>query len=384
MAQPVDLTQIQIVGTNTATGETLQDAPTRTLQQTQSTSSQTPIGAIPYEPPSTINAADPNGYDSVDSATFIPQPSPTADNTLGAGAANDDNPFANPTSTQFDAALDIASNNNSIAPSPNVLDQFASYTYSLSWYALTPSQYQSMVDTSKINPAGWSLLMQSGGAAIGGNRNKFFQLDYYMDNLEIETTFTDSGPSAASNISFTVTEPNGMTLLRNLNNALRDLLQVPTGSLAAAAPMAQYVMVIRFYGYDQFGNLATNVTQVPGTPGVPTHSNAVVVKYFPFSISTFTFQAANKSVEYMIKGTCPQYKYNKGSALGSVPNTIELTGETVDDILNGKAIKNPKAAETNNRDQPAPAMPSTPYRASNSTTAINQETGQTDWTAIGN
>lgn len=331
------------------------NAQLRALGQTQST------------PAPNINEFDANAWGSEDSATYTgPGAQGFAPTSPGRGAPNDDNPYAAPSAFQTQVAVNRTSNTNRVSPSPNVLDQYASYTYSLSWYALTPAQYKTMVETSKINPAGWSLLMQSGGAAVGGNRNKYFGLDYYMDNLEIETSFSDNGPSSASTISFTVTEPNGMTLLKNLNSALRELLQQPTGSVAAAA---QYVMVIRFYGYDQFGNLVTNVSQVPGTPGVPSNSNAVVVKYFPFTITDFGFEAANRTVEYKIKGTCPQYKYNKGSALGSTPTTIELTGETVDDVLNGKAIKNPVAPATDGRTpQDKPATVATPKYPSNQST----------------
>ena len=65
------------------------------------------------------------------------------------------------TNTTFNAATNPS---NPIKPSPNVLDQFASYTYSLSWYLLTPQQANVMSNTSKINTNQWSLLAQSGGA----------------------------------------------------------------------------------------------------------------------------------------------------------------------------------------------------------------------------
>lgn len=383
MSTPI-YTQDQVnrdLGTNT---------PTRTLEQTQQPPQTT--GPIPYQAPATgvqvfddgssIQTFDDGstlatGTDGKTSATNAVEVIPAT--TRGAGSANDDNPYAAPSTVQYDVAVNSSANSNRVSPSPNVLDQYASYTYSLSWYALTPAQYKAMVDTAKINPTQWSLLMQSGGAAVGGNRNKYFGLDYYMDNLEIETSFADNGPSAASTISFTVMEPNGMTLLKNLNSALRDLLGQPTGSVAAAA---QYVMVIRFYGYDQFGNLVTNVSQVPGTPGVPSNSNAVVVKYFPFTITDFGFEAANRTVEYKIKGTCPQYKYNKGSALGSTPTTIELTGETVGEILNGKATKNTTAPATDGRtttDKPAvvatPKYPKSALGNAVVTGGYSEETG---------
>jgi hypothetical protein len=65
--------------------------------------------------------------------------------------------------------------NQRILAQPNVLDQYASYTYAISWWLLTPSQYNSL--TTGLAPApgsgNWSLLMQSGGAPNAG-RNQFF------------------------------------------------------------------------------------------------------------------------------------------------------------------------------------------------------------------
>ena len=284
---------------------------TRTLSQSQST---------PAKSLSITN--DDNG-----------EPWAAAAEKPGVGAAGEDSGKVTTatTSTTVNAASALG---NPITPSPNVLDQYASYTYSLSWYALTPAQYTAMQKTNKIDTNTWSLLIQSGGASVGANRNKYFSLDYYMDNLVINTTFNDNGPSTVTTIEFSVTEPNGITLLQNLNNALRDLYKQPTGSVAKVAP---YVMVIRFYGYDAEGNLVTKVSQAPGTPGAtPGLSNAVVVKYIPFMITDFSFKAASRAVEYQIKGTPSGYKYAKSSALGSVPFPLELSGETVNDVLNGK------------------------------------------------
>jgi hypothetical protein len=82
------------------------------------------------------------------------------------GNTTNDDASTNNTKSGTDKIFNAASNpGNPITPSPNVLDQFASYTYSLSWYLLTPQQANVMSSTSKINTNEWSLLMQSGGAA---------------------------------------------------------------------------------------------------------------------------------------------------------------------------------------------------------------------------
>lgn len=144
------------------------------IGQSQSTSQQTPSGPIPYTPPASATVT-PNDENSASTPIYAESQlnqlnlvetntAPVSPKTLGAGAANDD---ASPNNTVSGTNFTInASTNpgNPIRPSPNALDQFASYTYSLSLYLLTPEQYKAM-GNSKINSNQWSLLMQSGGAA---------------------------------------------------------------------------------------------------------------------------------------------------------------------------------------------------------------------------
>jgi Tol biopolymer transport system component len=77
-----------------------------------------------------------------------------------------------------------------------------------------------MVRSKKKNCASWQLLMQSGGASTqvagttGGSqnvagRNQFFDKDYYLDELEIESIIPLKGTGAANtatNIKFKITE----------------------------------------------------------------------------------------------------------------------------------------------------------------------------------
>jgi hypothetical protein len=116
----------------------------------------------------------------------------------GVGANRDDNTRPNSNST---AQIINASFNQRIVPEPNVLDAYASYTYAITWYLLTPDQYNEMTRSQKKNCASWQLLMQSGGAptqaagvtansAATAGRNKWFDKDYYIDELEIDSSGT--------------------------------------------------------------------------------------------------------------------------------------------------------------------------------------------------
>ena len=83
----------------------------------------------------------------------------------------DDNLPVSPTTTRVNA--NKQSNLNTldfITPRPNVLDNFASTTWTASVYLLSPKQYTQLIMTRKKNVNGYNLLFQSGGAPnnVGG------------------------------------------------------------------------------------------------------------------------------------------------------------------------------------------------------------------------
>ena len=219
---------------------------------------------------------------------------------------------------------------------------------------LSPTQFAEITNATKLDVTKWSLLVQSGGAAVQqagvsqqgtptdqltssaiSGRNKYFSLDYYIDDLEISTTLGGGGPATLTELSFKVTEPNGLTLLPNLTNAVRDLYQETN----AANNLAFYVIVVKFYGWDINGNLITDPNSNKGVAGAtPGISNSVITRYYPFQITEFNFKMASKAIEYQIKGVPQHFQYASSSGTGSIPYNIELTGETVKDILSGTGI----------------------------------------------
>jgi hypothetical protein len=304
--------------------------------------SQSTPAKDPYK--ETLTAAELNRINNIDlpgttskSNTGIGSPkevTPTdgtairAPSQIGVGAASDDKGTTNTYVPSASTASTV------VTPAPNALDQYASYTYSLSWYLLTPEQGTALSESGKLTTNEWTLLMQSGGAPIK-ERSKYFMLDYYMDNLEIETSYLEDTIASVNSLSFTVTEPNGITLLANLNKAARELYKQDISGLA---DKAFYVMVIRFYGWDANGSLITKTSPAAGASNTLNTTNAAVIKFYPFVITAFTFTAASKAVEYKITAAAREVKYAMSSALGSVPHPIELVGETVDDILNGSIV----------------------------------------------
>lgn len=256
----------------------------------------------------------------------------------GVGASREDNtaPATKPAQQIISASF-----NQQIIPQPNVLDAYSTYTYGLSWYVLTPKQYSDFTAGSR-NISTWSLLAQTGGANQVG-RNQFFQLDYYIDNLIIDSYTPGKGSGlshSAQKFEFTVTEPNGLTLINNLHNAVTALYkETNVADKGAAYLQAQYCMVIRFYGYDDKGNLV-NPIRGQGLVGYPAQGStkAIVEKYYPFVIQDLKFRLVTKQIEYHITCNPIPYQTALSQDRGSIPLQFELVGETVSDILVGKPV----------------------------------------------
>jgi hypothetical protein len=193
---------------------------------------------------------------------------------------------------------------------------------------MPPAAVTALEQTKKFNLASYSLLMQSGGASstpvAGITRNEFFQLDYYIDNLEIKSTITGKGSGRAHNaatISFTVTESTGITLLDNLFSAVK----AAHPGIDVTYTGAQYCLVIRFYGYDENGKI------VQANNG--DNNNAVVEKIIPFNLTDITFAVGNKLVEYAVTAMPVAQFVGFGSNLGVIKAPIEIAGVTVKDLL---------------------------------------------------
>lgn len=286
---------------------------------------------------------------------------PQAFTNPGVGSSNDDNPPVNRARTEKDLANPAGW---LIKPQPNILDQYASYTYNLSWYMLTPAQYAIFAGSAgrpAVQP--WSLLMQSGGASQKqsntefGGRNQYFTYDYYMDNLVLESKFPGKGTSSSHNVfsmSFTVVEPNGITFIRNLRKAVIDLLKQNSAAESATQgatvntintattdtnwSSAHFVMVIDFYGYDKAGNLVK--AQRSNNVSSPVNNTlSVVQKFIPFQINNIDFKVQSKgTIEYSIKASPIVVNTAISSARGTIPFNLALVGSTLNEVLQGNPV----------------------------------------------
>jgi len=321
-------------------------------------------------------------------------------NNAGTSVGADDNPGASKTTAQqvINQAFGTATNSR-IITQPNVLDQYASYTYSISWYLLSPAQYNSLYTSMKVNTVGWQLLMQSGGIPVG-NRNQFFPVDYYMDDLEIDSVVPLHGTNminSATDLKWKVTEPNGITLIEQLYKAVQSVYKSTTpanpatgekGSTQAGPPLslagaavtanqtsqtpnyltAQHCLVIQFYGYDSQGNLVAPATGQTTTTGQLSNTNpkSVIQKYYPCVVTDIKFRVANKAIEYSVSAKPLVHFYNASTDRGTIPFAFSLSGQTVAQLLVGGTVSAADIAQFEpgaRQESPTPSSASIPPSA---------------------
>ena len=294
------------------------------------------------------------------------------------GASQAENDALNQALKTQTGSISTDGSNQIITPRANVLDQFSSYTYRASWYLMTPAQYKQLVYSKKKQVNGYMLLVQSGGApqnsggfkgALNTNtqtfyenngasstntsipgandadagRNPAFPLDFYIDSITIENFLTGGGtraPHAAKGIKFTVMENNGITLLDRLYEAVQDFMPASGQKQGINYASVVYLMVIRFYGYDEQGNL---VTRIGGNKSDP---NSVIEKFIPFKITQCDWTIENKLVSYNIEGLSPGEGSAAGTRRGTIPYNIELTASTIGELLGQDVVFSTVQADT--------------------------------------
>jgi hypothetical protein len=302
------------------------DAPVRTLEETQSTS----LGDDEQGGPLLLNAE----IDVREEFDGSPSISTSVGGRPGAGALSDDAGSSRITRSEIDAIF----NEQKIVAQPNVLDQYASYTYQASVYLCNEVSYNRLMESKKKSVDGLQLLFQTGGASQIG-RSQYFSNDYYIDRVEIKSKIIGKGTNMSHNaadIKINVIEPYGITLIDNIDRAVQSYLggsEQKKKNFTAAI----YLLAIRFYGYDAQGNLVRGGVGLNNATAT-TDRNAFVEKFFPFCLANINFKVASKAVEYQLECKPVPTTINASSGRGSILYNIELSGQTLRDLLAGPAV----------------------------------------------
>lgn len=244
-----------------------------------------------------------------------------------------------------------------ISPRANPLDSYHSYTYSISVYMLSPKQYEILVNSKNKKIDGYFLLFQSGGAGpnVAGpekgqgevapngsdrGRNPFFGDDFYIDSFSL-TTLPLGGNTGASQsgteMKITVVEPQGMTLIDRLYKAAENL-QPKDGAGVVSYTAAIYLSVIRFYGYDESGNLIYPIRSMGEVSGT-SDPKAVIEKFVPFILKKINWTVGSKTVIY--DWECAAIGQFIGVGRGEIPYDANLVDQTVAGLLGGEEAADP-------------------------------------------
>ena len=303
------------------------------------------------------------------------KPAPTAEKPVQTQQPipKDDNLAKSKVNTEQQA--NVAGNlktDTTITARPNVLDNFASTAWAASVYLLSPSEYKDLILSRKKRVNGYNLLFQSGGApnnvggfqgalatgqqsrttATGGNetvapgipgaaqadagRNPAFDLDFYIDSLTIENAIQGKETQAAHSVTtlkFNVIEPGNISLLDRLYKAVQDMAQRENITSAVNYASVQYLLVVRWYGYDINGNLIAGGT-APGPDG-KSDVNAIVEKFIPFVIRKINWSVNTKLTNYEFDCAAANDSIPGSTRRGSVPYDVQLAAGTVGQLLNG-------------------------------------------------
>jgi len=200
----------------------------------------------------------------------------------------------------------------------NPLHDYPDYTYSLSLHVLNPASYKKLVDSpsTPFKPT-VTLVSSANKYSKSPPRDQAFIDDFYFDGLKMTTVIGLGHSSRGTNVndlSFTLIEPYGMTLLNrlldiNVRLGHKNYLDVP------------YLLEINFFGYDDKGMFAK----------LENHS-----KYIPIRFVTMKIKAGTKGSEYAFTAI-PYNKIAHLQSMQTLKSNFEITAKTVGDFFSTKA-----------------------------------------------
>jgi hypothetical protein len=288
-----------------------------------------------------------------------------------------------------------------IIPQPNVLDDYYSYSYQISVYLCNDSQYKRLMFGNNVKLDGYQLLFQTGGAPLNrdgkrpqpaagtidqdggtvppeernypdGGRNFFFDNDFYIDSVTLENKLPAGGSGGAhfdTDLKFTLIEPQGMTLLERLRDAVENHSpQNENGKVNYLA--ATYVMVIRFYGYDQSGNIVMPIKGGLTVGAQTSDTKAVVEKLVPFQIVNIDWTIGTKTTSYEWRCKPVGLNIAGSTARGTIPYDLQLNAASIEKLLSGQA-------RYASQSTPLPAKPGASTTATGNQTDANQSAAET-------
>lgn len=253
------------------------------------------------------SAGDPTGsYNGID---------PTENNDQRNGNFNNDDVDVSTVGTVKEgngSAYEV--NVKDLEPRANVLHNYANWTYNVGLYMLTPSEFNSIVDSGSISSPPAGLLIKSGGTgtkgALGGKK------DYYIENLKFTSICGQNSRTAKSSnnfeINFEIVEPYGVAFMAELieyalSTGVEDHFDIP------------YLLEIDFKGYE-----------VDGTPKTIPDAGP---KYIPIQIVNMQFKVDSAQTVYTVTAVPYAHSPIANQHDAFIQESISLKGDTFQELI---------------------------------------------------
>lgn len=244
-----------------------------------------------------------------------------------------DNSDDNSTPSKEPVKVSPESNILTYTPSDNVLMDYVSYTYNLSLIALSPDEYNKLILDKSSDPTAIykprNVIIAGAGRRDGTMpRNEHFNEDFYFDDFKMTTVIgmtTRTRMTNAIDISFTILEPYGVTLLNRLvNMANSPGLNCPNH---VALP---YLIQLEFFGYDE-GGLPTKI--------------ANMTKYIPIKIIAMKIKVSTKGATYQINAI-PFNHIGYNDTTVHSPTNFQVEATTLKDFFSFSSTMSQDAVNT--------------------------------------
>lgn len=317
-------------------------------------------------------AVDYTGYESAFVSTPTEDNTPVIISTPVENKSNDDTPAqkTNVSNQPTPGQESVLSSNATyeIKSLPNPLGDYSSYTYQITLYMSTPDAINRFVQSGRFDPRDdHYIVAQSGGLNVTDKRGLTntgelgpgqLGLDYYIDDLELKhvLTGTDGSPTVGTDIRFKIIEPIGFnffTQLSTISEKINDKSDIIKQSFQSAqnsnssdakvikpAPLAQnYMIGIRFFGYDSAGNLVSFKESANFFNAKSTYAKSAASDYanfehfFTFQITNISYQIDGRVVTYSVEGTPIAKQIGHGTKFGLINSTKTIVAETVGEAL---------------------------------------------------
>lgn len=238
---------------------------------------------------------------------------------------------------------------------PNPLLYYPSYTYSLSLHLLSQSDWNNIVETGEYTAT--NVLIASGGRYNYTNfiRNQFFNEDFYIDDLTIDSVIASTEGNTGSNslnYQFTVIEPYGVTLLDRIIAANLALEPAQPNYLDSA-----YLLQIDFFGSDDTANL---VHPIPNQ-----------TKYLPLKLIAMDISVDSKGSEYKFTGT--PYTHDAFSqSKQQTPMNFEITADTVQQFFSMSGSTSSSNSNDQRNEAPVKTGYGSKYKVRSYASSVNE------------